>query len=52
MFKKWIEKAVGAVVIALTKVAIDKVPGMYKGLVDWWNGKSIAIIGPTASGKK
>ncbi|HHQ6722807.1 TPA: hypothetical protein ACSTNG_002581 [Serratia fonticola] len=51
MFKKWIEKAVGAVVTALTKIAIDKVPGMYKELVNWWNGKSIAIIGPTASGK-
>lgn len=51
MFKKLLEKAVGAIVMALTKVAIDKVPGMYKGLVDWWNGKSIAIIGPTASGK-
>ncbi|WP_447876537.1 Rab family GTPase [Serratia fonticola] len=51
MFKKWIERAVSAVVMALTKVAIDRVPGMYKELVNWWNGKSIAIIGPTASGK-
>jgi len=51
LINKLIEKAIGAIVIALTKAAIVKVPGIYKELVHWWNGKSIAIIGPTASGK-
>lgn len=51
MFNKLIEKAIGAIVLALTKTVIDKTPDIFKELVHWWNGKSIAIIGPTASGK-
>lgn len=28
-----------------------QVSRMVKGAIDWWNGKKIAVIGPTASGK-
>lgn len=28
-----------------------KAPGIMKSFLDWWNGKTIAIIGATASGK-
>ncbi len=59
------EKLILALVTAIAKPAFDllvnfgkcgvdqakQVPGAIKDFVKWWNGKTIAIVGATASGK-
>ena len=59
------EKLILAVAAAIAKPAFDllvnigkwgvdqakQVPGAIKDFVKWWNGKTIAIVGATASGK-
>ncbi len=49
--QKLIEKLAVAVLTALTSVVIEKIPGLAKKVSAWWRGKSLAVIGPTASGK-
>lgn len=49
--QKLIEKLALAVFAALTSVVIENIPGLAKKVADWWHGKSLAVIGPTASGK-
>lgn len=51
LFEKIFEKIVTVIAMALTKQAIEKTPGVLRNIAEWWNGKSIAVIGPTASGK-
>lgn len=55
---KFVEKffliIVGAIATATVAVATfvgEKIPGYYKNVKYWWTGKTIAIIGATASGK-
>lgn len=50
---EWVKlffKAVTTVVMNAGPV-IKKIPEWVAGVRDWWTGKTIAIIGPTASGK-
>ena len=51
LFEKIFEKIATFIALALAKGAIDKTPEVLKNIAEWWNGKSIAVIGPTASGK-
>ncbi|MBR8279051.1 Rab family GTPase [Burkholderia vietnamiensis] len=50
-WQKLFFKVVAAVVMAATSVVLGKIPEWLAAAKDWWNGKTIAIIGPTASGK-
>ncbi|WP_334032893.1 hypothetical protein [Burkholderia gladioli] len=50
-WQKLFLKVVTAAVMAATAFVIDKIPEWVAGVKEWWNGKTIAIIGPTASGK-
>ncbi|PMR77940.1 GTPase domain-containing protein [Billgrantia endophytica] len=59
------EKIIVGILVAIAKPAFDlfvnvgkwgidqakQAPGAVKDLVKWWNGKTIAVIGATASGK-
>lgn len=47
----WIAKFFTVIVEAAAIVLIEKLPEFYKKIKSWWNGKTIAIIGATASGK-
>ncbi len=38
-------------IISSTKYIINQTPATYKKIANWWNGKNIAILGATASGK-
>jgi energy-coupling factor transporter ATP-binding protein EcfA2 len=49
--QKLIEKLALAVLTALTSVVVERIPGLVKKVSVWWRGKSLAVIGPTASGK-
>lgn len=51
MWKKGFEKVLLAIAAALAKAVIDKAPSWGRGFLSWWMGKTIAVIGPTASGK-
>lgn len=51
MWQKLLMQALGALVTTMTKDGIKHAPGWYSKVKDWWDGKCIAIIGPTAAGK-
>ncbi|WP_175926353.1 GTPase domain-containing protein [Burkholderia cepacia] len=44
-------KVVGNLAVAATDFVIEKIPQAIVWLKKWWTGKTIAIIGPTATGK-
>jgi hypothetical protein len=47
----WLVKFFEVVVAAAATVFVEKIPEFYKNIKSWWTGKTIAIIGATASGK-
>ena len=51
MWAKLLGQALSAIVSTATRKITEAVPEIYGKLKNWWNGKCIAIIGPTASGK-
>lgn len=51
MILKLIEKFAMTIVAAFAKEAVEMLVEGWGKVKDWWNGKTIAIIGPTASGK-
>lgn len=51
MWIKALEKFVSMLVSAVFKEALERVPEVWQKAKEWWSGKTIAVIGPTASGK-
>lgn len=51
MWAKIFMNVVTNLVNSLSKDTLKTIPDAYKRLRSWWNGKCIAVIGPTASGK-
>lgn len=51
MWQKLLAQALNAIVIMVAKGAVKAAPEFCSKVKSWWNGKCIAIIGPTASGK-
>jgi len=48
----WLAKFVEVVLFVVNATPIiEKIPGFYQKIKSWWTGKTIAIIGATASGK-
>ena len=51
MWGKIFEKVITAVVMKSATEGLKQIVKSYAKVKDWWNGKSIAVIGSTASGK-
>lgn len=47
----WISKFLTVVLEAVAIIFVEKIPEYYEKITSWWTGKTIAIIGATASGK-
>lgn len=50
-WEKLFFKVVATAVMAATNYVIKKLPEWATDVKNWWNGKTISVIGPTASGK-
>lgn len=51
MSKKWLDQLLSVIITTVIREVAKIAPDIAEKLKNWWNGKCIAVIGPTASGK-
>lgn len=51
MWQKLLSQILTSIALAVVRQTIKVAPETFAKLKNWWNGKCVAVIGPTASGK-